>query len=524
MSTVNPAVRAHLSSIFSSERVKTLRIFVRLRAVLLVGYVAQTLYHVARGELPEMRETLKITLPYMLFAVLWAALIEFSPQALKWSGYSIPLIDIPSFTAAGFLATPFMAHPEYSLNSLLPFMATAVMMSTLALDYRVIALSTVSSVLAATYAVQAVGCPVEEIEDPVYALSACGALAAFIVSRLQTLVQESRRKDFAGKYLLGDRLGSGGMAEVFVATYSPEGSFERRVAVKRVLPAFAENRDFIALFRREAEIGAQLAHPNLVQVLDFGRHLDSWFLAMELIEGTTLGRVLSETRDEQLPMPVCLYVIAEVAEGLAYLHEKRSADGAHVGLVHRDLNPPNILLSVSGEVKISDFGVARWAGTAELTRAGTVRGKVAYMAPELLDGGEASAASDLFALGAMAHEVVTGRRLYKGKSDPEVALEVIDAKVESPSVARPDLPPEVEKLIMALLEHAPAKRLASSRVLANTIRNLQGPTAPYPSAREALIALVARVGHRPVAGQDPSTSPGPDAKTRTVSFTPAGGE
>jgi serine/threonine-protein kinase len=352
---------------------------------------------------------------------------------------------------------------------------------------------------------------------PAFATIGTGVLSGFLVSRLRNLVAESRRKDFAGKYLLGERIGAGGMAEVFTATYSPEGGFERRVAVKRVLAQFSEREDFIALFRREAELGAQLAHPNLVQVLDFGRHFESWFLAMEFVDGISLHGLLKglARRGTQLPVSACLYVLCEVAQGLAYLHEKRSNDGERVGLVHRDLNPPNVLLSTIGEVKLSDFGVARWQSSSELTQEGATRGKLAYMPPEQIDGGEPQAAWDLFAFGVTAHETLTCQRLFKGEGDVQVLRAVLESRIPPPSELRPGIPPEVDAVVMALLERDPSRRMKSARLAVEAWRTLTGADAPYPGGQAALIHAIAGV-ERTVPAQAPSGPASNQAATVTL--------
>jgi serine/threonine-protein kinase len=310
------------------------------------------------------------------------------------------------------------------------------------------------------------------------------------------------------------------MAEVFTAIYSPEGGFERRVAVKRVLPAHAGDENFVALFRREAELGAQLAHPNLVQVLDFGRHDDSWFLAMEFVDGVSLSALLKalRARNVRLPLPAALYVIAEVAEGLAYLHEKRSADGTQVGLVHRDLNPPNVLLSRGGDVKLSDFGVTRWSTGEGLTDAGATRGKLAYMAPEQVSGGTPLPAWDLFALGATAWEVLVGSRLFTGDNESRVLQGVLEAEVPAPSVQRPDVPPEVDAVVLGLLAKDKSVRTQTAREVAARLRQLGGELAPYPRGRELLAAAIEGAGPQapaqaPASGSSDSSA---NERTRTV--------
>jgi serine/threonine-protein kinase len=401
-----------------------------------------------------------------------------------------------------------------------PALCGGVLLAGLSLDRRAI---TAASVVASGFTVALIvrlQAPLSELVVPLFAVVAIGVMCAYLVSRIEGLVAESRRKDFAGKYVLGERIGAGGMAEVFTAIYSPEGGFERRVAVKRVLPAHAGDENFVALFRREAELGAQLAHPNLVQVLDFGRHDDSWFLAMEFVDGVSLSALLKALRAHhaRLPLPAALFVIAEVAEGLAYLHEKRSADGTQVGLVHRDLNPPNVLLSRGGDVKLSDFGVTRWSTGEGLTDAGTTRGKLAYMAPEQVSGGTPLPAWDLFALGATAWEVVVGARLFSGENESRVLQGVLEAEVPAPSVQRPDVPPEVDAVVLGLLAKDKGVRTQTAREVAVRLRQLGGDLAPYPRGRELLAAAIEGAGPQapaqaPISGSSENSA---NERTRTV--------
>lgn len=524
MATLNRSVREHLRKIIDGERLRTARFLVRLRAVGALVYVALNAWLGLGQGLPDWRETLPLFTVYAAVAVALALIVQRFPAALRLAGVSVALLDIPVVSLASLSSVEQMTKPEYLLGALIPMLGALVLLAALSLDYLAIGLAAGVASVFAVVIVRAVNAPPSEYVAPLFSTLSVGILSAFLVSRVRNLVEESRRKDFGGKYVLGERIGSGGMAEVFTATYSPEGGFERRVAVKRVLPAYAEREDFVAMFRREAELGAQLAHPNLVQVLDFGRHMDSWFLAMEFVDGVTLSALLRAHADQgmQVPTPACLFVIAEVAEGLAYLHEKRSSDGTSVGLVHRDLNPPNVLLSRTGEVKVSDFGVARWqGGGAGLTQTGTTRGKLAYMPPEQMEGGPPSPGWDLFALGVTAHELLCGRRLFTGENESQLVNAVLHGAVVPPSTARPGLPADVDALVLGLLERNRASRIASAREVVQRLRALTGPEAPYPHGQEALVSAIARVGSAPLAQAPSAPSPserGPakDAPTMTL--------
>ncbi|MER2565963.1 MAG: serine/threonine-protein kinase [Myxococcaceae bacterium] len=495
MTTLNRSVREHLQRLIRDERGKTARVLVRLRALGAAVYLVMTAWYAKVEQLPDWDATLPFFALYTFIALVLLGLTVKWPQVLPYSGLAVGLLDLPALCLVSLSAIPSMEQPVYLIGSLAPALCAGIVLAAVALDLASIALATVSALVCLAVLLAAVKAPTSEFVGPAITTTLVGIGCGYLVSRVRNLVEESRRKDFAGKYVLGDRIGAGGMAEVFTATYSPEGGFERKVAVKRVLPSHANDEQFVALFRREAELGATLAHPNLVQVLDFGRHLDSWFLAMEFVDGVTLSALLRAYRErgEFVPLPACLFIVAEVAEGLGYLHEKPSPDGRSVGLVHRDVNPPNVLLSRTGEVKISDFGVARWQASGGLTATGAVRGKLAYMAPEQLDALEPLPAWDLFAFGATSFEILTGHKLFSADNDVALVRALLEAPLRPPSAERADVPPEVDALILALLERDPAKRLSSARLVSQRLRQLEGAAAPWPHGQRVLVEALATV-------------------------------
>lgn len=327
-------------------------------------------------------------------------------------------------------------------------------------------------------------------------LMAFGPLTALtarhIMRQAEQALRAIRAQDLMGKYLLHERVGSGGMAEVFRATYSPEGGFEKQVAVKRVLPGFAEDPEFVALFRQEAELCSQLNHPNIVQVLDLVRHGDTLFLAMEFIDGVSLKTVLRglAARGIKVPVQVVTYMGAELASALDYLHRKAAPEGSPLNLVHRDLNPPNILLSKFGEVKLADFGIARAMGRSLVTRVGTVRGKAGYMAPEQAAARPFDGRADLFALGLTLHETLTGHRLLRGDSDASLMRASLEQPLDAPSTFRPDVPKAVDEIVMKLLERSPHARTASAEAVRTALLALPEAEAPYPGGKAELAKLV----------------------------------
>ncbi|MCY1077377.1 serine/threonine-protein kinase [Archangium lansingense] len=319
-----------------------------------------------------------------------------------------------------------------------------------------------------------------------------GGMAAMVAGHIARKAEEAlhaiRAKELLGKYFLHERLGVGGMAEVFRATYSPEGGFEKVVAIKRILPAYAGDEDFVTLFRREAELGSLLNHPNIIQVLDVGRFADTYFMAMEHIEGVSLRELLKS--HGPLPPEVVAYIGAELGEALDYVHRRTSSNGVLLRLVHRDVNPPNILLSRIGEVKLGDFGVARAAIHVRLTQADRVRGKLGYMAPEQARGESFDGRADLFALGATLHEALTGKPLFKGEDISERLKPTAPLSLLPPSAFRPDVPPELDAAIMDLLQWRTDARTPRGKRLREQLCGLTGAHAPYPHGQQALARLI----------------------------------
>ena len=319
-----------------------------------------------------------------------------------------------------------------------------------------------------------------------------GWMAALVASHLTRKAQEAlravRARDLLGKYFLHERLGVGGMAEVFRATYSPEGGFEKVVAIKRILPAYAQDEDFVTLFRREAELVSLLNHPNIVQVLDVGRFEDTYFMALEYVEGVSLRDLLKV--HGRLPPAAVALIGAEMGQALDYVHRRTASDGTPLNLVHRDVNPPNILLSRIGEVKLGDFGVARAAIHVRLTQADRVRGKLGYMAPEQARGDPFDGRADLFALGLTLHEALTGRRVFPDEDVSGSLRSGPPAFLLPPSTYRPELPAALDAAILELLEWRVAERTSRGLKLRERLCELSGPFAPYPQGQEELARLV----------------------------------
>jgi serine/threonine protein kinase len=265
-----------------------------------------------------------------------------------------------------------------------------------------------------------------------------------------------------GKYLLLERVNVGGMAEVFVAkSYGVEG-FERVLAIKRILPTMAEDEEFIGMFIDEARISAELTHTNVVHIFELGKQDNSYYLAMEYVSGKDVRAVQEYYRGKQRGMPVAqaAYIAAKMCEGLDYAHRKRDARGAELNIVHRDVSPQNILLSYEGEVKIIDFGIAKASNRSQHTEAGILKGKFGYMSPEQVQGRPIDRRSDIFAAGVLLYEMLTGERLFTGESDFSTLEKVRAAVVPTPSKLNPDIPPELERVMLKALAREPDDRYA----------------------------------------------------------------
>jgi serine/threonine protein kinase len=290
------------------------------------------------------------------------------------------------------------------------------------------------------------------------------------------------------RYQLLSQLAQGGMAETWRAELLGSAGVRKQVVLKKVLPNLASDATFIEAFVQEGRLAARLSHGNVVQVIDFGDAGDEYFLAMEWVDGSTVA-TLAKAMGGRLPLDLVLYVTTQVLEGLRYLHALTDEQGRPLHVVHRDISPDNVLLSWDGDVKIADFGVARaaLAGRPE-TRPGLAKGKLPFMSPEQMEGKRVDAQSDLYAVGVMAYQLLTGRYPFTGEPFP--MLERKRASDYPPlRTLRPDLPAEVERSIASALEGDKARRATSAEALhrALTVQlNTRWPDASRALVRDAL--------------------------------------
>ncbi len=280
--------------------------------------------------------------------------------------------------------------------------------------------------------------------------------------------QDIKSMQRIGPYILQRKVARGGMAELFLADYVRRDGFRRKVAVKRILPHLAGNKDFINMFTREARLAALLQHPNIVQIFDYGKIENAYFIAMEYIDGKNLGEILS-AMNRGLTVEQTVFIILQICKGLDYSHTKRDDKGKAFHIVHRDISPQNMLISYQGEVKISDFGISKARSEPSLTQAGVVKGKLAYLSPEQALGESINQQADIYSLGLVFYETLTGKRVYKFSSDIE-AIRTIPKKDIDPLIkSMPDLPEEVNRIVMKCLEKDKDSRYQDVSALYNDL-------------------------------------------------------
>jgi eukaryotic-like serine/threonine-protein kinase len=293
------------------------------------------------------------------------------------------------------------------------------------------------------------------------------------------------------RYELLDRIGVGGMAEIFRGKAVAAGGFEKPVAIKRILPHLSQDKRFVELLIAEAKVLSLLKHRNIVQIFDVGLGDDGkYFLVMEYVDGKDLGAIQRglETMRRRIPFDLVLHLGAEICEALEHAHSARAPDGKPMSLVHRDVSPSNVLLSRAGEVKLTDFGIAKRA-ESEATGHGAVRGKFAYISPEQARNEHLDPRSDVFSVGILLWELLTNRRLFSGLGDIEALRAVREAQVPRPREVDGRLSPEIDALIMSTLSREPRNRPTAGQLGAKlrTLRYSLEVTVGDPSSELARI-------------------------------------
>lgn len=280
-----------------------------------------------------------------------------------------------------------------------------------------------------------------------------------------------------GRYFLLDLLAQGGMAEIYRARLAaPEGGV-RLLAIKRVISTFSGNNEFVNMFRAEIKTTSALTHPNIVQVYDYGEENGMLYIAMELVDGKNLRQFMSRFSEQKtrLPIEASIYIIEQAAQGLFYAHSfKDKFSGNSLNIVHRDVSPQNVLISYDGAVKLIDFGIAKAVTNMESTRSGIIKGKPSYLSPEQISGETLDGRSDIFALGIVLWELLTGKKLFAGENDYNVLkmIENCGVHVKPPSLHNPEVPKELDAIVLKCLHRNREQRFLNADELQRSLHRL----------------------------------------------------
>jgi serine/threonine protein kinase len=297
------------------------------------------------------------------------------------------------------------------------------------------------------------------IEEVPPAAPAPGAVAALDAAAPAAEPAPPGTHDY-GPYRLLERVAVGGMAEVFRAKRTGVEGFEKVVAVKRILSHLSDNKEFVDMFIDEAKMVAGLTHANIVQMLDLGKLEKSYYIAMEYVHGRDLRTILRRARERKLkiPLDISTYVVSKVCAALEYAHRKKDDKGQPMLIVHRDISPQNILISFEGDVKLTDFGIAKAATKASTTDKGALRGKLLYMSPEQAWGRPMDKRSDVFSLGIVFYETLTEQKPFLGTSEMSILETVRECRVPPPTTINDRIPEKLERVVMKSLERDPEVR------------------------------------------------------------------
>jgi eukaryotic-like serine/threonine-protein kinase len=316
-----------------------------------------------------------------------------------------------------------------------------------------------------------------------------------------------------GRYELETRLGVGGMAEVWLARQEGPGGFAKRAVIKRILPGLAGDPEFVEMFLREARLAALLNHPNAVQIFDLGQVEESYYLVMEYIEGRSLRFLENQTEElgKSLELGFVACVLAGACAGLHHAHEQRGLGGEPLALVHRDVAPDNLLVSYEGVTKVIDFGIAKAFADVSRTKSGVVKGKYGYMSPEQVRGSPIDRRSDVYAMGVVLFEALSGERPFNG-SPTETLYSILNDPPPSLGELRPELPGDVVALAHRMIAKNPTER-------PQTIREVElkfSEIAQREGWGQTEVARVARILGGAWNEASPMTPPPPSSATRAV--------
>jgi serine/threonine-protein kinase len=288
---------------------------------------------------------------------------------------------------------------------------------------------------------------------------------------------ERTSPQIVGRYAIYGKIASGGMASVHFGRLLGGAGFSRTVAIKRLHPHLAEDPEFLSTMIDEARLVARIHHPNVVPTLDVVAADGELLLVMEYVRGESLARLAKVHAALERPVPsaVTAAIVVGALHGLHAAHEATSEHGAPLGIIHRDVSPQNILVGIDGMARVIDFGVAKAAGRLQTTREGTIKGKIAYMAPEQLSGAQVTRAADIYSMGVVLWETLTGRRLFPGDSDAAVMGRVLAGSPDPPSRHAPDVPAALDALVLKALARNPADRFSTARDMAESLNRIIPP-------------------------------------------------
>jgi TonB family protein len=309
------------------------------------------------------------------------------------------------------------------------------------------------------------------------------------VTRQVPTVQPASTPGAFGRYELLEKIGAGGMAEVYKARMSGEQGFEKIVAIKRIVPHMATNAEFVTMFVDEAKLAAQLNHNNITHIYDLGK-VDAWhYIAMEYVEGKDLRTLLKLAKERDFPLPaeLALFIASKIANALDYAHRRPAPDGSELNLVHRDVSTHNILISDEGDIKLCDFGIAKAASKVSTTISGALKGKLQYMSPEQAWGKRLDRRSDIFSLGSVLYEMLTGTPLFEGDTDMSVLEKVREGKVEPPTSRGVDVPKRVDQIVLKALAKNPQDRYQNASEFEKDLHAVLYTYQPSPGPADLAI-------------------------------------
>ena len=287
-----------------------------------------------------------------------------------------------------------------------------------------------------------------------------------------------------GKYLLLERIATGGVAQLYLGKITGAEGFEKPVAIKMILPHLSGENELVTAFIHEAKLAALLSHPNIVQIYDFGLMENSYFIAMEYLFGKDLRHILQKAKENGVPLSVeqALFIASRICAGLDYAHKMTDFQGNPLHIIHRDISPQNILVTYQGEVKIVDFGIAKAASQSNVTSNGAIKGKVAYMSPEQASGDKIDHRSDIFSTGILLYEMIVGKRMFTGDT-MEILDKVRRGAFEPVESAGKDLPPKLYAILNKALARDKERRYRSSGEMQTEIEECMFELSMRPSAR-----------------------------------------